>query len=91
MKRGEIMFLILGLVIIATGTIIFLEASAFQKKATVTEGTVISANSTHFIVKYISGEGTERTHQGTQSKNGKHREGEKFPGVFVLYLPPKCI
>jgi hypothetical protein len=89
MKRGEIIFLIISLVVIATGTIIFVEASAFQKKARVTEGTVISGNSTYFIVKYISEDGEERTHQGTQGKNGKHREGEKFKVFYLKDNPDK--
>jgi hypothetical protein len=89
MKRGEIIFLILGLLVIITGTVIFLEASAFQKKAKITEGTVVSGGSTYFIVKYISDDGTERTHKGTQGKNGKHREGEKFKVFYLIDNPDK--
>jgi hypothetical protein len=87
MKRGDIIFLVLSLVVIAAGTILFLEASAFQKKSKVTEGIVVSWNSTHYIVKYVSDDGVERTYKGTQSKNGKHRVGEHFK-VFYLINDP---
>ena len=89
MKRGEVIFLTLSLVIIAIGTAIFLEASAFQKKARKTEGTVVSSNSTSYVVRYISDDGVERTHSAYQRKNGKYRDGEKFQVFYLIDNPDK--
>jgi hypothetical protein len=89
MKRGEVIFLVLSLVVITIGTIIFLESSAFQKKARRTEGTVVSSNSTSYIVKYFSNDGVERTHSAYQRKNGKYRDGEKFQVFYLIDNPDK--
>jgi hypothetical protein len=87
MKRGEIIFLILSLVIIITGTVIYLDAAAFQKKAGVTEGIVVSDNISFYTVRYITTDGVERMHKSNQSKNGKHHEGDKFKVFYLLNNP----
>lgn len=89
MNRGTTIFLILSLVTIVAGTSIFLEASAFQKKARVTEGTVVSRDSRYFNVKYISDDGAGRIHKGTQSKNKKHYVGDKFKVFYLIDNPDK--
>jgi hypothetical protein len=89
MNRGNIIFLILSLITIVIGTSIFIEASAYQKKAKVTEGIVTSRDITYFYVKYISDDGVERTHQGTQSKNKKYYVGDKFKVFYLKDNPDK--
>ena len=46
MNRGNIILLVICLIGIAVGAAIYLEASAYQKTAKVTEGTVVSSEIT---------------------------------------------
>jgi hypothetical protein len=89
MNRGNIIFLVLSLVTLVAGISIFLEASAFQKKARVTEGIVVSRDMTYFYVKYLSDDGTEHTHRGTHSKNKKYYVGDKFRVFYQIDNPDK--
>jgi hypothetical protein len=89
MNRGSIIFLVLSLVTIVAGTSIFLEASSFQKKTKVTDGTVVSRDLTYFYIKYISDDGAEHTHRGTQGKNKKFYVGDKFRVFYLKDNPYK--
>lgn len=85
MKRGEIIFLVLSLVIIITGTVIFFEASAFQKKAGVTDGTVSSSSSTYYSFRYITEDGVERTHKSIQGEINEHVQDHRESGTGRNY------
>jgi hypothetical protein len=89
MNSGTKIFLVLSLVTIVAGTLIFLEASAFQKKAKVTEGTVALRDATYFYVQYISDDGEVRTHRGTHGKNRKYYVGDKFKVFYLINNPDK--
>jgi hypothetical protein len=87
MKKGNIILLVICLIAIITGVAIYIEASAFQKTAKVTEGIVASSSSSVFYVTYTSDDGGQRTHKGYQPKNGKHHVGEKFRVFYQVANP----
>lgn len=89
MNSGAKIFLVLSLVTILTGTLIFLEASSFQKKAKVTEGTVVLRDATYFYVQYLSDDGKVRTHRGSHGKNKKYYIGDKFKVFYLINNPDR--
>ena len=89
MNRGNVILLIICIIGIIIGTVIWLEGSAFQKTAKITMGTVASSGSTYYDVKFTSDDGIERTHKGTQSKTGKHRDGETMKVFYQTDNPDK--
>ncbi len=89
MNIGTRIFLVLSLITIVTGTIIFFEASAFQKKAKVTEGTVASRDATFFYVGYISDDGVERMHKGSHGRTRKYYVGDKFKVFYLIDDPDR--
>lgn len=89
MNKGNAILLVICLITIAAGTAIFFEASSFQKTAKITVGTVDASDNTFFYVKYLSDDGKEWTHRGSQAKNKKHRAGEKFTVFYQIENPEK--
>jgi len=89
MKRGNLILFVICLIIIAIGTVIYFEASAFQKTARVAQGIVANSNSTYYDVKYTSDDGIERTYKGTQGKNHKARDGNTKKVFYQADNPDK--
>ena len=81
--------LVLCLLAIVAGTAIYFEASAYQKKAKVTEGIVDYRLGSNYRVKYTSDDGVEHTFRGSQ-KNNKHREGDKLMVFYRIDNPDKA-
>jgi hypothetical protein len=91
MKSGNIILFVLCAIAIAAGVAIYLEASAFQKTAKVTQGTVASSSLSRFEIKYTSAGGVERTYKGTQSSKGrKYHDGDKVKVFYQIANPDKC-
>lgn len=74
MEKGNKIILVLGLLAIATGVIVYYEASSFRAKATSTEGKVIHVIGTSYKIQYFTKDGTEKICQGS-GKNHGYREG----------------
>jgi uncharacterized protein (UPF0333 family) len=89
MKPGNIILLVICLIAIVIGMVIYFEASAFQKTAKITEGTVASSDATFYYVKYTSDDGVERTFKGTHSKNKKHFPGDRLKVFYQADDPDK--
>lgn len=91
MKTGnKILFVLCGIAI-AAGVAIYLEASAFQKTANITIGTVANSTLSRYEIKYISNDGVERTFKGTHSsKGGRHHDGDKLKVFYKKDNPDKC-
>ena len=89
MYRGNIILLVLCLIGIAICTAIYLEASAFQKTAKVTDGTFVSTEISYYYVKFISDDGAERTYKGRQRKGKKFYTGDKMRLIYQPDNPDK--
>jgi hypothetical protein len=91
MKPGNIILFILCGIAIAAGVVIYLEASAFQKTAKVALGIVANTSLSGYEIKYISGDGIERTRTGTHGGKGrKYHDGEKVKVFYQIDNPDKC-
>lgn len=66
---NRILFVLCGIGI-AAGVAIYLEASAFQKTAKITMGTVAKSTLSRCEIKYTSYDSVERTFKGTHSSKG---------------------
>jgi hypothetical protein len=90
MKPGNIILLVICLLAIGIGTAIYLEASAFQKTAKITVGTVTSSDATFYYVQYTSDDGVERTFKGSHGKTKKGYPGEKKKIFYQADNPDKA-
>jgi len=91
MKPGNIILFVLCGITISAGIAIYLEASAFQKTAKITTGTVANSGLTYYEVKYISDDGNERTNTRTHSSKGhKYQNGDKVTVYYKIDNPDKC-
>jgi len=90
MKTGNIILLVICLVAIAIGTVIYFEASAFQKTAKITEGTVVNSDATYYYVQYTSDDGVVRTYRGNHGKTRKGYIGDKKKVFFKADDPEKA-
>ena len=91
MKTGNIILFVLCGIAIAAGMAIYLEASAFQKTAKITIGTVANSGLSRYEIKYTSDDGIERTYKGTHSSKGKkHHDGDKVKVFYQVANPDKC-
>lgn len=90
MKTGNKILFVLCAIAIAIGVAIYLDAAAFQKTAKATVGTVVNSGSTYYDVRYTSDDGVERTHRGSQPKNGKHRDSERMKVFYQTDNPDKA-
>jgi len=87
MNTGTKILFVICAIIIAAGVAIYVEASAYQKKSKITQGTVVNTSMSRYEIKYTSDDGIERTYKQPQSRS-KHavrtyRDGEI---VKVFYL-----
>ena len=89
MNRGNIILLVICLIGIAVGAAIYLEASAYQKTAKVTEGTVVSSEITYYYVQYITDDGAERSYKGRHGKPKKYYTGDKVKVFYQADNPDK--
>jgi hypothetical protein len=91
MKTGNIILFVLCGIAIAAGMAIYLEASAFQKTAKITIGTVANSGLSRYEIKYTSEDGIERTYKGTHSSKGKKRhDNDKVKVFYQVANPDKC-
>lgn len=91
MKTGNIILFVLCGIAIAAGVAIYLEASAFQKIAKITVGTVANSSLSRYEIKYTSDDGVERTFKGTHSsKGGRYRDGDIKKVFYKTDNPDKC-
>lgn len=80
-----------GFVVIGFGSLIFLNGSNFQKKALLTEGTVIST-STSPSISYTTQDGVKRKYISISSSRGRHRinyAGDKMAVYYLIDNPEK--
>ena len=83
MQQGNKIILILGIIAIAAGIFVFIEATSFQKKAVLTEGKVVHVLGSSYRIQYFTKDGQEKIKYGSQ-KNNRRREGDS---ANVWYLP----
>lgn len=83
MYKGNLILLVICLIAMAAGTAVFFEASAYQKKAKVTVGTVNDRRISSYHVIYKSDDGAEHN-MYVSAKNNKYNDGEK---IKVFYQP----
>lgn len=87
---NKILFFVSGIVI-ASGVAIYFEASAFQKTAKITVGTVANSGMSYYEIKYTSDDGVERTSNRTHSSKGsKYHNGDKVKVFYQIADPDKC-
>ena len=90
MKAGNKVLFVLCAITIVAGMILYFEASAFQKTAKVTVGTVANSSLSRYEIKYTSEDGIERTIQRTHSsKGGKYDNGDKVKVFYQIADPDK--
>jgi hypothetical protein len=86
---NKILFVLCGIVI-AAGVVLYLEASAFQKTAKITEGIVANSGLTFYDVRYTTDDGIERTNKRTHSSKGKtYHNGDKVKVFYQIADPDK--
>lgn len=91
MKPGNIILFVLCGIVIAGGVAIYLEASAFQKTAKVTQGIVTNSSLSRYEIKYTSDDGIERTNKGTHSRKGStYHNGDQVVVYYQIDNPDKC-
>ncbi|MFN8206844.1 MAG: DUF3592 domain-containing protein [Bacteroidales bacterium] len=78
MEKGNKIILVLGILAIAAGVFVRFEASAFLKKAVLTEGKVVHVIGSSYHIQYFTGDGTEMTYRGSGKRHG-FREGNSVP------------
>jgi hypothetical protein len=74
MEQGNKIILVLGILAIAAGVLIRIEAASFLKKAITTEGKVVHVLGSSYRIQYFTGDGTEKTYRGSGKTHG-FREG----------------
>ena len=74
MEKGNKIILVLGIIAIAAGILVITEATAFQKKAVLTEGKVVYVLGSSYRIQYFTEDGTEKIKQGSGKTHG-YREG----------------
>jgi hypothetical protein len=89
MNKGTIILLVLCLLTIVTGIAVIYEASAYQKKAKVTEGIVADRRTSSYHVIYKSDDGAEHNLR-VSAKNNKRREGDKIKVFYRIDNPDKA-
>lgn len=86
MNNGTKILLVLCLITIVAGIAVFFEASAFQKKAKVTEGIVENSRISSFHVIYTSDDGVKRDLYVSRKNNGLN-DGEKIKVFYRIDNP----
>jgi hypothetical protein len=90
MRSGNIILLVICVLAIAIGAAIYFEASAFQKNANITEGTVVRSELTYFYVQYTSDDGVVRTFRGAHGRHKTHYTGNKVKVFYQKDNPDKA-
>jgi hypothetical protein len=85
MEQGNKIILALGILAIAAGVFVKIEASSFQKKALITEGKVVHVIGSSYTIRYFTEDGAEKNYQGSGKTHG-FREGNS---VRVWYRSDK--
>lgn len=89
MQQGNKIILILGIIAIAAGILIIVEASSYQKKARFTEGKVVYVLGSSFRIQYFTEDGTEKIKQASQKNNRRH-EGDSANVWYLIENPDKA-
>jgi hypothetical protein len=90
MKTGNKIFFVLCAITLMAGMIIYFEASAFQKAAKITTGTVINSGLSRYEISYASDDGITRTYKGVQSSKGrKFHDGDELKVFYKSDNPDK--
>lgn len=89
MEKGNKIILVLGIVAIAAGILVIIEASSFQKKATLTEGKVVYVLGSSYKIQYFTQDGAEKIKQGSGKTHG-YREGAKARVWYRTDNPDKA-
>lgn len=90
MNKGNIILLVICILALAAGIAVYLEASAFQKSAKITEGTVVRSEISYYYVQYFSDDGAERIYRGSHTKNKKYRTNDKLKVFYQADNPDKA-
>ena len=88
MEKGNKIILVLGVLAIAAGIFVRFNAAAFQKKAVLTEGTVIHVIGSSYNIRYITAEGTVKVYQGSGKTHG-FREGDTVKAWYLIRNPDR--
>jgi hypothetical protein len=91
MKSGNKILFVLCAIAFVAGIAIYLEATAYQKKAKIAQGTVVNSTLSRYEIKYTSDDGVERTNMRTHSsKGGRYHDGDKVKVFYRIDNPDKC-
>lgn len=91
MNTGTKILFVICAIIIAAGITIYFEASAYQKKSNVTQGTVVNSSLSRYEIKYTTDDGIERFSKRTHSSKGrKYHDGEIVKVFYQKDNPDKC-
>jgi uncharacterized membrane protein HdeD (DUF308 family) len=88
MEKGNKIILVLGILAIAAGVFVRFEASAFLKKAVITEGKVVHVIGSSYHIQYFIGDGTEKIYKGSGKTHG-FREGNSVPVWYRTDKPDR--
>ena len=91
MKTGNKIFFVLCAITIIAGAIIYLEASIYQKKSKITDGTVINTGLSNYEIHYTSDDGVERIYKGNHgsSKGWNYHDGDIVKVFYKADNPDK--
>ncbi len=91
MKTGNKIFFVLCALTIIVSAIIYLEASIYQKKAKITDGTVINTGISSYEIHYTSEDGVERVYKGNHgsSKGWSYHDGDVVKVFYKADNPDK--
>lgn len=89
MNQGTKILLALCLIAMVAGVAVYFEASAFQKKAKVTEGIVTDSRISSYHVKYTSEDGIEHDMR-ISTKRNRHHDGDKIKVFYMIDSPDKA-
>ncbi|GEM_PF-2144656 len=92
MNTGTKILFVICAIVITAGVVIYFEASAYQKKAKITQGTVVNSGFSTYEIKYTSDDGVERTYLGRHPIKGsrKRHNGDKVKVFYLIDNPDKC-
>jgi hypothetical protein len=74
MQKGNVIILILGIIAIAAGIFVRLEAKSFHEKTRMAEGKVVHVLGSSYQIQYYTADGTEKIFRGSGKTHG-FREG----------------
>jgi hypothetical protein len=89
MNQGTKILLVLCLIAMVAGVAVYFEASAFQKKAKVTEGIVANSRISSYHVIYTSDDGVEHD-MHISTKSHSHHDGDKIKVFYRIDNPEKA-